>query len=787
MKIRIGTRGSNLALTQTKMVADMIAKKFPNVEIELEIIKTTGDLRVDVPIDKIGGKEIFVKEIEQKLLNCEIDLAVHSMKDMPGDLPMGLKLSATPKREDPRDVLVLKEDIHTGELKVDAKIATGSKRRAYQLSRMYPNIEIMPIRGNVETRISKIYTENLDGVVLAAAGINRLGLKPEHIKYLEMDEMLPSPTQGILALEIREDDRELNDMLMELNDPITYIQSKQERAFLKAVGGSCKVPVGCYAHIDGNELTLFGVLGSEDGQQLIKMELTGNVDDNLGEVLGLKMMKAMGSKVYLVGAGPGDEDLITLKGLKCIEEADCIVYDRLVNNNLLNYNKRGAELIYVGKISKYHTLTQDEINNLLYEKALEGKIVTRLKGGDPYVFGRGGEEAQYLVDRGIKVDVVPGITSAIGGLAYAGIPITHRNVATSFHVITGHTQDDNELDYETYSKLKGTLVFLMGLKNLSRISSGLIKSGKDVETPVAVINWASTSKQKVVQGNLNNICKLVEKSNLKSPCLIVVGDVVNLRDNLNFYEKMPLFGENIVLTREEKNIEKSKEKFKKLGANVITLPMIETVKIEDDSFEEVFKNLNHFNYIFFTSVNGVNYFFEEFLKYGDIRELHDLKFVAIGNKTRKAINAKGIKVDFMPEQFAGEDGIKLLSKILVPSDRVLVPRAKNGRVEIVDELKKLAQVKEIHIYDTVSKNSSISEVLDSYDNYKLVFTSASTFNNFNNIVKENKNVYEKSQIVSIGPITTKAIEDAGLKVDIEAEEYTIEGIINAILEEKDGK
>lgn len=784
MKITIGTRGSNLALTQTNMVGDLIKEKFPNVEIEIKIIKTTGDLRRDVPIGQIGGKEIFVKEIESALLNGEIDLAIHSMKDMPGELPKGLTLSATPKREDPRDVLVLKDSKSLEDIKFGGKIATGSKRRAFQLKKLRNDLNIVPIRGNVETRIGKIESENLDGVVLAAAGIHRLGLKPENLVYLEIEQFLPSPTQGILALEIREDDEKLHNMLMEINDEITFIQSLNEREFLKSVGGSCKVPVGAFCNVNGDEVSLKGMLGSQEGNQIIFMEVSGNRSDNLGKTLGEKMLKLLSSKVYLVGAGPGDEDLITLKGKKCIEESDCIVYDRLASQNLLNYAKDGAELIYAGKISNDHTMTQDEINQLLYEKALEGKIVTRLKGGDPYVFGRGGEEVEYLKEMGVYTEVVPGITSAIGGLAYAGIPITHRGIATSFHVITGHTKDDDELDYKTLAKLDGTLVFLMGLKNLEKISTGLMESGKDSNTPVAVINWASTSRQKTLIGNLENIYKKSIDEKLKSPCLIVVGEVVNKRENLNFFEELPLFGENIVLTREGKNVITSREKFKKLGANVITLPMIETVAIQSDNEKEIFQKINSFDYIFFTSVNGVNYFFEAFFENYDIRDLKEIKFCALGIKTKEALNSRGLKVDVMPEKFSGEDGIEAMEKVLKPGDRVLLPRAKKGRTKIVDELRNLADVEELHIYDTISTSQEIEKTLEDYDKYSLVFTSASTFNNFYESLSDKEIIFSKAKIISIGPITTAAIEKRGFKVDIEAKDYTIEGIIEGILEEK---
>ena len=261
----------------------------------------------------------------------------------------------------------------------------------------------------------------------------------------------------------------------------------------------------------------------------------------------------MKGKVYLVGAGPGDYKLMTLKGLECIRKSDVIVYDRLANIDYLKEAKENCEFINVGKASSNHLLPQDDINRLIADKALEGKVVTRLKGGDPYVFGRGGEEAEILREEGIDFEVVPGITSAIGGLCYAGIPITHRDHASSFHVVTGHPRNDGketkEINWQALANVKGTLVFLMGIANLQHISENLIKEGKDKNTPVAFISWATRSNQRVVTATLENAYEVAVKENIKPPTLIVVGTVVNLREKLNFFEEKPLFGKNIVVTR----------------------------------------------------------------------------------------------------------------------------------------------------------------------------------------------------------------------------------------------
>lgn len=297
MKIIVGSRGSDLALTQTKMVINDIEKLNPGVKCEIKIIKTTGDMVYDKPIAKIGGKEIFTKEIEKELLSKDIDMAIHSMKDMPGVLPEGLKLSHTPKREDPRDVLVLKkgyksiEDIPKGGV-----IGTGSMRRKYQILDMRPDLKVVGIRGNVQTRIDKIETENLDGTILAASGMKRLGVDlKDRMHYLDLEEFTPSPCQGILAIEIREDDKDLEDVLKSISDPNTEVESRAERAYLKAVGGSCSVPVGARSIISGDKIELEAFLGSEDGEVLMKKKIRGSINqaEELGKKLGDEMLREM--------------------------------------------------------------------------------------------------------------------------------------------------------------------------------------------------------------------------------------------------------------------------------------------------------------------------------------------------------------------------------------------------------------------------------------------------------------------------------------------------------------
>ncbi|MFD3158652.1 uroporphyrinogen-III C-methyltransferase [Haloimpatiens sp. FM7330] len=495
----------------------------------------------------------------------------------------------------------------------------------------------------------------------------------------------------------------------------------------------------------------------------------------------------MKGKVYLIGAGPGDYNLLTLKGLDCIKKADVIVYDRLANNRFLDEAKDDCKFIYVGKQSSNHTKTQDEINEIIAEQALKGKKVVRLKGGDPYVFGRGGEEGEYLLEKGVKFEVVPGITSAIGGLCYAGIPITHRDYASSFHVITGHLKDSSEeLNWRALAKLKGTLVFLMGMANLNRICENLIKEGKKKDTPVAIINWATRPEQKVVTGTLENIHQVVLKEGIKPPSLIVVGDVVRLRSKLNFFENKILFGKNIVVTRSRAQNSKLIESLNTLGANVIEFP---TIKIEEIvpnlELKQSIKKLQDYTYIVFTSENGVNIFFNKLYELGfDARKIGKSKIAAIGNGTAKALKNYGIRADIIPERFVAESLVEELKKVVNSEDKILIPRASEARKYLVNELSKICSVTEIKIYNTVKGEGNKEDIINFLDEGKvdyITFTSSSTVKNLVEILgKENLLKLNKVKLVSIGPITSNTIKSFGLKVYKEAYKYTINGVIDIL-------
>lgn len=502
----------------------------------------------------------------------------------------------------------------------------------------------------------------------------------------------------------------------------------------------------------------------------------------------------MKGKVYLVGAGPGDYKLLTLKGLECIKKADVIVYDRLANKNYLKEAKENCEFIYVGKASSNHTLPQDDINRVIADKAKEGKIVTRLKGGDPYVFGRGGEEGELLKEEGIEFEVVPGITSAIGGLCYAGIPITHRDYASSFHVITGHLRDDDkenpEINWNALANTNGTLVFLMGVANLQKISSNLIKEGKSKDTPVALISWATRSNQRVITSTLENVYETAVRENVKPPTLIAVGDVVELRDKLNFFESKPLFGKNVIVTRSRTQSSSLVSKISDLGGNPIEVPTIKIEKIENNiALENEIKNIKDYTYLILTSKNAVDIFFDKLDEIDlDSRVLANLKVCAIGSATAKEIKNRGIKADIVPEKFVAEYLFEELKDILKDSDKVLIPRSKNARDFLVDKISEICEVKEVHIYETVlddSKKDEVLDILNSGEADYITFASSSTVTNFVDIIgKENIDKLNELKVISIGPITTQTAKDLNISIYKEADIATIDGMIDCIMNDK---
>jgi uroporphyrinogen III methyltransferase / synthase len=503
-------------------------------------------------------------------------------------------------------------------------------------------------------------------------------------------------------------------------------------------------------------------------------------------------MKTKG-KVYLVGAGPGDAGLITVRGVECIQAADVILYDNLVNASLLRHARADAELIFVGKTPKKHTLTQDEINALLVEKDREGKVVTRLKGGDPFVFGRGGEEAEELQKAGLEFEIVPGVSSSIAAPAYAGIPVTHRSVATAFMVITGHedpTKENSQVDWAGVARFFGTRVILMGVERIGTIADELMRHGAKPETPVAMVRWGTTGKQQTIQGTLATIADVAAKAEFKPPAVTVVGEVVRLREKLNWFERRPLFGKRIVVTRSREQASELVRELTDLGSDVLEIP---TIRIEPPKkiapLREAITGIGVYDWLVFTSPNGVDAFFRAFFaRYKDLRGIGAVKIATIGAVTAQKIGELHLEVDLQPEEFTTDALLAEFKKsVSVENLKMLLPRADLADERLARGLEALgAIVDDLDAYQTVpdteDRNGHRARLLSEGADL-VTFTSSSTVINFCNLldVPGLCAKFPQLRFASIGPQTSQAARDKGLEIAVEAKVHTIPGLVDAIM------
>ncbi len=494
-------------------------------------------------------------------------------------------------------------------------------------------------------------------------------------------------------------------------------------------------------------------------------------------------------KVFLVGAGPGDPGLITSKGLACLEMADVVVYDHLADKRLVENTPAGAEKIYVGKAAGHHTMPQEEINRLLAAKAKENKVVVRLKGGDPFVLGRGGEEAETLARNGVPFEVVPGITSAVAVPAYAGIPVTHRGLASSFAVVTGHedpAKDSSSINWEKLATGVDTLVLLMGMQNIARICRELVRHGRPVTTPVAVIKEGTSPAQKTVVGTLRNIADKVNKGHLGPPAIIVVGDVVTLREKLRWFDSRPIFGKRILVTRARQQASRLSRLLAERGAEPVELPAIE-IKLETDSpgLSRALDNLERYHWIIFTSANGVAAFFQGLHRRNlDARALKGISIGAIGPATAGILGDKGIVPDYLPEVYTTEGIVEGIKGRDITGRRFLLPRADIADEKLGEAIRQLGgEVEEVTVYRTSPARASIEKarkLLRSGQIDVITFTSSSTVSNLMAALGGEKVALNGVRIASIGPRTSETAIRAGLRVDITAGEQTMPGLAAAI-------
>jgi uroporphyrinogen III methyltransferase/synthase len=490
---------------------------------------------------------------------------------------------------------------------------------------------------------------------------------------------------------------------------------------------------------------------------------------------------------YLVGAGPGDLGLVTLRAKELIERADVLVYDALSSPELLQWAKAGCEKIHVGKRAKDHTLPQDEINALIVAKTKEGKSVVRLKGGDPMIFGRGGEEAAELAAAGVPFEIVPGISSTIAGPAYAGIPVTHRDHNTQLTIFTGHedpTKGFSSVDYAQLAKAPGTKVFVMGVARLREISASFIENGAAPETPIALTQWATTGAQKTIVGTLATIADIAESANFGSPAVAVVGSVVNERDKINWFEKRPLFGKRIVVTRTREQAGELSKALGELGADVIELPTIRIEHPEDkQGFAELVTHAHEYDWLVFTSPNGVERFFDAFFAtYPDARSLGNPRIAAIGNGTAKKIREYRFTVDLIPEKFVAEGLIDAFKKESIENLTMLWVKAAESRDVIYDGLTKLgAIVDECIAYQTVPETADPTGAkarLAEQGADLITFTSGSTVDHFFDLGLDWP---DGCAAASIGPVTSAALRKHGQPPAFEANPHDIPGLVAAIV------
>ena len=782
----IGSRGSILALAQSETMKEKLIEKFPELEVEIKVIVTSGDTdqKSNWNNSDESLKSFFTKEIEEELLDGKIDIAVHSMKDMPMVSPEGLICGAVPDREDNRDALITISGRSISELPSGSRIGTSSLRRTMGLKCLRPDLVIEQLRGNIHTRLRKLDEGLYDGIILASAGLIRVGLANRITQILEIDEIMPAPAQGALYIQCRENDSEVREILSTINNSEVEETVKIEREFSRIFDGGCHTPMGCSGKLFGDRIILKGNYFHEG--TLFEDEIEGYLTEGieLAVKLSEKIKKQIANfskgKVYMIGAGCGNVDLLTLKGKRIIEEVDCIIYDRLIDSRILNFAKEDAELIYLGKGNTEGGVIQEEINRTIIEKAMEGKNVARVKGGDSFVFGRGGEELEALNSHGIEYEMVPGISSSIAVPEYAGIPVTHRGVADSFHVFTGHTKENGKWhNFEVIAKLEGTLIFLMGIKNLEIIVKDLIDNGKSMTTPIAIIEKGTTADQRVTVGTLENIVELSEKKEIEPPAIIIIGEVVKFADKFSWVKKMPLFGKKILVTRNQDQMSELSDNIRKLGGETIECPLLDIVASDN----ELTENLEEYSALLFNSPNGVKFFME---KLDDIRKLGQMKIGVVGAKTREVLESYKITPDFMPKEYTMEKLVEDVTFFTKKEEKILVISSdiSPGDEEKWTEQHNREFVKFI-AYHTKKKAVPKEEIVEIIEKVEyLTFLSSSTVGSFYEAIEGKTNLVKNKKMVSIGPVTSETMRELGFEVALEAEKYDTQGIIDIIKGDK---
>jgi uroporphyrinogen III methyltransferase/synthase len=496
-------------------------------------------------------------------------------------------------------------------------------------------------------------------------------------------------------------------------------------------------------------------------------------------------------RVYLVGAGPGNPGLMTLRAVECLARADLVLYDQLVSPRLLDFAPPSARRICVRDLHEHHAERVPLVNRVLIEAASQGQCVVRLKGGDPYLFGRGGEEGELLHQAGVAFEVVPGVTAALGAAAFAGIPLTHRNHASAVAFVTGHEQEEkgeSHLDWRALAQFPGTLVFYMGVSRLPVIAHELIQHGKPSSTPAALVHRATTGRQRTIEATLADLPHAVETAGLRAPSLVVVGDVVQLRPALNWFETRPLFGRRVLVTRPRAQADDMVRRLEELGAEVLLLPTVEVRDPPDwTPVDRAIAEIARYQWLVFTSVNGVHFFLRRLRQQGrDLRALGSIRLAVIGPATADALRAYHLEPDLMPGEYRSESlAVELRQR--AAGQRLLLARADRGRELLRDELTQVAEVEQIAVYsqvDTIELDPTIAEQLRRGDVHYVTLTSSNIARSLAQLLDAETVARLRDgsvRIVTISPLTSAAVRELGFPVAAEATEYTSEGVIAALL------
>lgn len=820
--LTVATRRGQLAIAQTQSVIAALKARNPRIEVRVREIVSAGDRDRTTALWDLKDTGFFTSQLEEALLAGEADLAVHSFKDLPTRQRERLAVTAVWGRKWPEDCLLAKQRVRTlDDLPQAARVGTSSLRRAAQLKHIRPDLVLVPLRGNVQTRIDKLRTMDLDAIVLARAGLERLGLADAISLVFDPKEFIPAPAQGALAVQTRSDDEATVAIVRSIDDESSRAVALAERQVLTTMQCGCHAPVGAYAERRGDRIEVCAFIADGDGRRMVRKDVAGLASQAIqtGERVARELLDAGGKEilhdlerdrglggsgrvgsarrtsskkpmVYLVGAGPGRADLITLRGAELLKTADCVIIDKLANPALLELARKDAEIIHVPKRIGPGSFTQDQINQILVGKALEGMTVVRLKGGDPCIFGRCTEEITLLNEAGVAFEIVPGITAAIAAAEYTGIMLTDRRYSSQVAFITGREAEGKEetnLDWDVLARFPGTLVFYMGIGALPSIAGKLIDSGLSADTPAALVADATLPTQRLVQAPLGRIAEECGRQRIEPPALIVVGPAAAGDTGLNWFMRLPLFGKGLVVTRDTAGNADSARKVVARGGRPVEYPTLAIqARTDRDELIRMLAEFSGCDWAIFTSANGVRVFFDALGDLGkDARVFGGMKIAAIGPRTAETLGQSGIRADFIPGVFTGRElARQLLGYTDLRGKKVLLLRSEIASDELVRGLETGgAYVTDVPVYTAVPQKGDDAGLIAQMQRSQiqwLTFASPSAVRSFfEQIPPEAVHSYGV-KVASVGPVTSKELAQFGLRVDVEATEHTIDGLLDAI-------